>query len=326
MDSNLILQVENLTVSFNTQRGLAKAVNNVNFELHKGEILGIVGESGCGKSVTSKSILKILPSRIARIEGHIFYNNVDLLSLNEEKMERIRGNRISMIFQEPMVSLDPLFSIGEQLREVLQTHAGLNKNEANQKVISVLKEVGIPSPEVRIKQYPFELSGGMRQRVMIAMGILLHPDILIADEPTTALDVTIQAQILQLLKNINQKYGTSIILITHDLGIISEFADQVAVMYAGKIVEKASSFEIFRNPLHPYTQGLMDSIPTMERLEGDLPSIPGIVPSIYNLPKGCAFCGRCPYAMNICGQKDAPEQTCSSRMVKCWKYRKEPLS
>lgn len=322
MESDVILKVEDLTVSFTTKRGVAKAVNKVNFELHKGDILGLVGESGCGKSVTSKSILKILPPSITKMSGHIYYMGKDILSLDEKEMSQIRGHKISMIFQEPMVSLDPLFPVGNQLREVLMTHTGMSKNEAETKVLSMLKEVGIPSPEIRINQYPFELSGGMRQRVMIAMGLLLHPDILIADEPTTALDVTIQAQILQLLKDINQRFGTAIILITHDLGVIAQCAHRVAVMYAGKIVEMAPTIHLFQKPLHPYTQGLLKSVPSMKKMEGMLPSIPGVVPSIYDLPKGCAFCARCPYAMDVCRQGEVPATAYPDRMVRCWKYGK----
>lgn len=322
MESDVILEVKDLTVSFKTKRGVAKAVNEVNFELHKGDILGLVGESGCGKSVTSKSILRILPPSITKMSGYVYYRGKDILSLDEQEMSKIRGHKISMIFQEPMVSLDPLFSIGNQLREVLITHTTMSKTEAEAKVLSMLKEVGIPSPEIRVNQYPFELSGGMRQRVMIAMGLLLHPDILIADEPTTALDVTIQAQILQLLKDINQKFDTAIILITHDLGVIAQCAHRVAVMYAGKIVEMASTTDLFRKPLHPYTQGLLRSVPSMKKMEGMLPSIPGVVPSIYDLPKGCAFCARCPYAMDICRQGDVPAAVYPDRMVRCWKYGK----
>ncbi len=319
--SEEILNVEHLTVSFTTKRGTAKAVNDVSFTLHKGEILGLVGESGCGKSVTSKSILRILPPEIAKVSGQVAYKGMDILSLPMKELEKYRGNQISMIFQEPMVSLDPLFTVGNQLREVLMVHEKMKKEEADQKVLEMLKEVGIPSPEIRMKQYPFEMSGGMRQRVMIAMALLLHPDILIADEPTTALDVTIQAQILKLLKDINQKFGTAIILITHDLGVIAECADQVAVMYAGRIVEKATVREIFKDPKHPYTQGLLQSVPTLEKQEGELHSITGIVPSIYHLPKGCAFAERCPYAMACCHEGDVPEVVEGNRMIRCWKEK-----
>ncbi len=319
--SEEILKVEHLTVSFTTKRGTAKAVNDVSFTLRKGEILGLVGESGCGKSVTSKSILRILPPEIAKVSGQVLYKGTDILGLPLKELEKYRGNQISMIFQEPMVSLDPLFSVGNQLREVLMIHEKMTKAEADQKVLEMLKEVGIPSPEIRIKQYPFEMSGGMRQRVMIAMALLLHPDILIADEPTTALDVTIQAQILKLLKDINKKFGTAIILITHDLGVIAECADEVAVMYAGRIVEKATVREIFKDPKHPYTKGLLRSVPTLEKQEGELHSITGIVPSIYHLPKGCAFAARCPYAMDCCREGEVPEVREGNRMIRCWKEK-----
>lgn len=319
--SEEILKVEHLTVSFTTKRGTAKAVNDVSFTLRKGEILGLVGESGCGKSVTSKSILRILPPEIAKVSGQVLYKGTDILGLPLKELEKYRGNQISMIFQEPMVSLDPLFSVGNQLREVLMIHEKMTRAEADQKVLEMLKEVGIPSPEIRIKQYPFEMSGGMRQRVMIAMALLLHPDILIADEPTTALDVTIQAQILKLLKEINKKFGTAIILITHDLGVIAECADEVAVMYAGRIVEKATVREIFKDPKHPYTKGLLRSVPTLEKQEGELHSITGIVPSIYHLPKGCAFAERCPYAMDCCREGEVPEVREGNRMIRCWKEK-----
>ncbi len=321
MSEEIILNAEHLTVSFTTKRGTAKAVNDVSFTLRKGEILGLVGESGCGKSVTSKSILRILPEEIAKVSGKVEYRGTDILSLPVKELEKYRGNQISMIFQEPMVSLDPLFTIGNQLREVLLIHEKISKEEADKKVLDMLKEVGIPSPEIRVKQYPFEMSGGMRQRVMIAMALLLHPDILIADEPTTALDVTIQAQILKLLKDINQKFGTAIILITHDLGVIAECADQVAVMYAGRIVEKAPVRDIFKNPKHPYTQGLLRSVPTLEKQEGELHSINGIVPSIYHLPEGCAFADRCPYAMACCREGEVPTHISGERMVRCWKEK-----
>lgn len=323
MSSEVILNIEHLSVTFTTRRGTARAVNDVSLVLHKGEKLGLVGESGCGKSVTSKSIMRLLPPQTASLTGKIELRGEDILSLPEKKLNQIRGNRISMIFQEPMVSLNPLYTIGNQLREILHLHKNSTRNEAEKEVISMLREVGIPSPEIRAEQYPFELSGGMRQRIMIAMALLCRPDILIADEPTTALDVTIQAQILELLNSINQKFGTSIILITHDLGVVAENVDFVAVMYAGRIVEKASVKEIFRHPLHPYTQGLLRSIPTMERIEGELPSIPGTVPSIYHVHAGCAFADRCPFAFGLCREKLPPDMKKEKSIVKCWKYADE---
>ena len=284
MDAEEILKVEHLNVTFTTKRGIAKAVNDVNFTLHKGEKLGLVGESGCGKSVTSKSIMQLLPTPPAAYSGHIWFGGSDLLTKSDYEMSSYRGNRISMIFQEPMVSLNPLYTIGNQLLEVVHLHKQVSDAEALKEVLAMLDEVGIPSPDVRIKQYPFELSGGMRQRIMIAMALLCQPEILIADEPTTALDVTIQAQILDLINQVNKKFGTAIILITHDLGVVAENVDNVAVMYTGSIVEKASVRDLFNNPRHPYTQGLLKAIPTMERINGDLPTINGTVPSLYNLP------------------------------------------
>lgn len=323
MKDDVILNIEHLNVTFITKRGTAQAVNDISFQLCRGEKLGIVGESGCGKSVTSKSIMRLLPEPPAKITGKIFFENEELLSKNERAMNLIRGNQISMIFQEPMVSLNPLFTIGDQLSEVVNLHKNTFGNEAKNEVFAMLNEVGIPSPETRYGQYPFEMSGGMRQRVMIAMALLCNPKILIADEPTTALDVTIQAQILELLHKINIKFGTSIILITHDLGLVAENTDTVAVMYAGEIVEKADVRTIFHDPKHPYTKGLLKSIPTMENVKGDLSTIEGTVPSLYNLPKGCPFYARCGEAMSVCKEK-APQAVCDEKsLVRCWLYAPE---
>lgn len=315
-----VLTVENLTVTFETKYGSAVAVNNVSFTLKKGEKLGLVGESGSGKSVTSKSIIRLLPSPPAKVEGRIFLGDKNLLELSEKEMRSYRGNKIAMIFQEPMVCLNPLFTIGDQLSEVILLHQHCSKKECYQKVVDMLRTVGIPSPETRFKQYPFELSGGMRQRVMIAMALLCNPKVLIADEPTTALDVTIQAQIMDLLKKLNKEFDVSIILITHDLGVVAEMVDTVAVMYAGNIVEKASVREIFNDPRHPYTQGLLKSIPTMKAVEGELETIEGNVPSIYKLPRGCNFHNRCKYKKPICTEEVPPMITDAERCVKCWKY------
>lgn len=322
-DNPVVLSVENLTVRFETKYGSAAAVNDISFQLHKGEKLGLVGESGSGKSVTAKSILRLLPSPPAKTTGKVVFNDVDLLSLSVSELRKYRGNRISMIFQEPMVSLNPLFSVGNQLREVVMLHKGASAEEANQEAIEMLHSVGIPSPEIRMKQYPFELSGGMRQRVMIAMALLCGPQILIADEPTTALDVTIQAQILELIESINRDLGTSLILITHDLGVIAELVDTVAVMYAGTIVEQAAVRDVFYKPLHPYTEGLLKSIPTMEIKEGELETIEGNVPSIYQLPYGCPFHNRCKDAWDLCEQKVPPVFEVDGCKVKCWKYAAE---
>ena len=321
MSERPVLEVNDLTVTFKTKYGSAAAVSGVSFALAKGETLGLVGESGSGKSVTSKSILRLLPSPPAQIRGSIKLDGEELLTKSEQEMCHCRGNRISMIFQEPMVSLNPLYTIGNQLGEVVRLHKKVSRAEADKQVIEMLRTVGIPSPETRLKQYPFELSGGMRQRAMIAMALLCDPEVLIADEPTTALDVTIQAQILDLLKELNRKMGTSIILITHDLGVIASMVDTVAVMYCGRIVEKASVRQLFHDPLHPYTRGLLNSIPKVGRTEGDLQTIEGAVPSIYNLPAGCAFSNRCGECGRICQEKEPPTlQLEDGRVVKCWKY------
>lgn len=321
MSERPVLEVNDLTVTFKTKYGSAAAVSGVSFKLAKGEKLGLVGESGSGKSVTSKSILRLLPSPPAQLRGSIKLDGEELLTKSEQEMCHCRGNRISMIFQEPMVSLNPLYTIGNQLGEVVRLHKKVSRAEADKQVIEMLRTVGIPSPETRLKQYPFELSGGMRQRAMIAMALLCDPEVLIADEPTTALDVTIQAQILDLLKELNRKMGTSIILITHDLGVIASMVDTVAVMYCGHIVEKAPVRQLFHDPLHPYTRGLLNSIPKVGRTEGDLQTIEGAVPSIYNLPAGCAFSNRCGECGRICKEKEPPTlQLEDGRVVKCWKY------
>ena len=321
MTDQPLLSVEDLSVAFKTKYGSAAAVNHISFSLEKGEKLGLVGESGSGKSVTSKSIIRLLASPPAQITGSIRLNGEELLTKSERQMCEIRGNKISMIFQEPMVSLDPLFPIGDQLREVVLLHKKAGRAEADRLAVEMLRTVGIPSPETRLKQYPFELSGGMRQRVMIAMALLCDPELLIADEPTTALDVTIQAQILDLLRSINEKLGTSIILITHDLGVVASMVDTVAVMYCGHIVEKADVYTIFQKPLHPYTEGLLRSIPRMDDTQGELQTIEGSVPSIYNMPEGCAFHNRCAQCRAIC-QKQLPPvvQAEEGHLVQCWKY------
>lgn len=321
--SEPILRVEDLKVVFHTKYGRAEAVNNVSFTLGKGEKLGLVGESGSGKSVTSKSIIRLLMSPPAEISGKIYLEDTDLLSLSEHEMTSYRGNKISMIFQEPMVSLNPLYTIGNQMMEILFRHEKIPKKQARERVIEMLRTVEIPSPETRLKQYPFELSGGMRQRIMIAMSLLCQPQVLIADEPTTALDVTIQAQILDLLKNLNKTFGTSIIMITHDLGVIAEMVDFVAVMYAGNIVEKAPVKDLFESPMHPYTEGLLNSIPSMEDSDKPLETIEGNVPSIYKLPAGCAFENRCKYACSVCRQKRPPEVQLKERTVSCFRYTEE---
>ncbi|OGQ35187.1 MAG: peptide ABC transporter ATP-binding protein [Deltaproteobacteria bacterium RIFCSPHIGHO2_12_FULL_43_9] len=292
-----VLRVENLRTAFQIERGLLEAVAGVNFRLHKGKTLGLVGESGCGKSVTSLSIMRLIPSPPGVIlDGKIWYEGKDLLKLSEPEMRKIRGNKISMIFQEPMTSLNPVFTVGNQIMEAIKLHQQLPRREIKNKAIEMLKLVKISAPERRINEYPHQLSGGMRQRVMIAMALSCDPDILIADEPSTALDVTIQAQILELLSELQAKLGMSILLITHDLGVVAETANEVAVMYAGKIVEYASVDEIFHHPMHPYTVGLLKSVPKYgeEKQHERLETIPGIVPDLLSLPLGCRFQDRCP--------------------------------
>lgn len=297
-----LIRTEDLRTSFFTPDGEVKAVDGVSFEIEEGKTLGLVGESGCGKSVTALSILRLVPFPPGRVVGgEIFYRGRDLLKLKGEEMRKIRGNEISMIFQEPMTSLNPVFTIGNQIGEAIRLHQGLGKKETREKTIEMLRLVKIADPETRVDDYPHQLSGGMRQRVMIAMALSCNPSLLIADEPTTALDVTIQAQILELMKELKDRLGMSLLLITHDLGVVAEQADEVAIMYAGKIVERAKAKAIFNRPLHPYTVGLLNSLPRVgankkKRLE----AIPGMVPSPLELPSGCRFRDRCPKASGIC--------------------------
>lgn len=294
-----ILEVKNLKTAFNTEHGEVFAVDDVSFDVYRGKTLGIVGESGCGKSVTSLSILRLIPTPPGRIAGgQILYKGKDLLGYSMSEMRKIRGNEISMIFQEPMTSLNPVFTIGNQICEAISLHQNLSKAETRNRAIEMLKLVGIPAPEQRIDEYPHQLSGGMRQRVMIAMALSCDPQVLIADEPTTALDVTIQAQILDLLRDLQAKTGLALILITHDLGVVAEMADEVAVMYAGRIVERAPVKDLFSNPRMPYTRGLLNSIPSLEKKR--LEAIPGIVPSLWELPQGCRFQERCTFVDNEC--------------------------
>ncbi|MGG1680014.1 ABC transporter ATP-binding protein [Neobacillus sp. NRS-1170] len=317
-----ILEVKGLKTHFYTKRGVSKAVDGIDFTLQKGETLGIVGESGCGKSMTSLSILRLIPSPPGKIAGgQILFKGKDLVSLPEDEMRKIRGNEISMIFQEPMTSLNPVIPVGEQIAEALRLHQNMGKREAWTKSIEMLKLVGIPSPEKRAKQEPFQLSGGMRQRVMIAMALACTPEVLIADEPTTALDVTIQAQILSLIKDLQTKLGMGVIMITHDLGVVAETCDSVAVMYAGNIVEHAATEYIFTNPKHPYTLGLINSLPKIHEDQEELQTIEGSVPSPYNMPIGCRFASRCPFQQPICHaiQPELVEQTDGSK-VRCWMY------
>ena len=320
-----ILEVKHLKTYFHTDAGLSKAVNDVSFSVEKGKTLGIVGESGCGKSITSLSIMglvEIPPGKIAG--GEIIFEGEDLLKKNEEEMSKIRGKKIAMIFQEPMTSLNPVFTIGQQITEALMLHEKLTKKEARERGIEMLKMVKIPLAEKRFDEYPHQLSGGMRQRVMIAMALCCNPDLLICDEPTTALDVTIQAQILDLINELKEKTGTSVMMITHDLGVIAEVADDVMVMYAGKVVEHATCDQIFERPMHPYTYGLMNCIPKLDDDDTKrLSVIEGMGPSFDDMPKGCAFCPRCPEAMDICREKMPKLAEAEGRRVRCFKYTQE---
>ena len=302
-----LLQVKNLQTSFFTPEGEVRAIDGVSFEIGEGKTLGLVGESGCGKSVTSLSIMRLIQSPPGKIVGgEIIYRGRDLLKLNNEQMRKIRGNEISMIFQEPMTSLNPVFTVGNQIGEAIKLHQGLGKRETRQKTIEMLRLVKIADPESRVDSYPHQLSGGMRQRVMIAMALSCNPSLLIADEPTTALDVTIQAQILELMKELQQKIGgMALLLITHDLGVVAEQADEVAIMYAGKIVERANTKAIFNHPFHPYTVGLLNSLPgATGQKKKRLDAIPGVVPNPLHLPSGCRFRDRCPRAADLCAQSE----------------------
>jgi oligopeptide/dipeptide ABC transporter ATP-binding protein len=304
-----ILQLKHLVTAFDTEAGRIRAVDDVSFEVKKRQTLGIVGESGCGKSVTALSIMRLLPKPTGIIEsGQILFNSTDIAGCPAEKMHEIRGKRISMIFQEPMTSLNPVHKIGKQLGEVFQLHfSQMNESEIRKESVELLQKVGIPEPGQRMAEYPHQISGGMRQRVMIALALACKPDILIADEPTTALDVTIQAQILDLIKKLQNETGMAVIFITHDLGVIAETCEDVVVMYAGKVAETASVIDLFKNPKHPYTQGLLDSIPRLETpRKTKLKIIQGMVPSLYELPSGCRFRNRCPHAMEVCATEPPP--------------------
>ncbi len=323
MSGGALLSIRDLRVWFRVYEGVAAAVDGVDLEVGRGETLGLVGESGCGKSVTAMSILRLLPSPPAQIQGIVQFQGVNLLELTAEEIRKIRGGSISMIFQEPMTSLNPLLTIGEQISEAIVLHQGLDRQEAWQRAVDMLSRVQIPSPEARAREYPHKLSGGMRQRAMIAMALSCHPQLLLADEPTTALDVTIQAQIMDLMQKLREEMHTSILLITHNLGLIAEMAKRVVVMYAGKVVEEAPVEDLFREPLHPYTQGLLGSVPVIgsKFKEGrrQLQEIPGIVPSIFQMPRGCRFHPRCPRVMDICSGEEPPMvRVGDTRRVLCW--------
>ena len=318
MDTPL-LQVKNLCTSFNVDAGEVRAVNGISFNLDKGKVLGIVGESGSGKSVTAYSIMRILVEPGKIVGGEILFNGEDIVKYSKKQMRELRGQRVSIIFQDPMTSLNPTFTIGNQLREAILLHTDRNRAEANARALEMLQLVGVNEPEKRLKQYPHELSGGMRQRVMIAMALACEPDILIADEPTTALDVTIQAQILELMKDLQKKMGMAIIMITHDLGVIADMCDEIIVMYAGRVCERGTVDEIFYNPRHEYTKGLLRSIPTLNGGHDKLIPIAGSPVDLTNLPKGCAFASRCDRCMKICLTEQPEEvRVNDSHIASCW--------
>jgi len=320
--SDPLLDIKNLKTYFYTEEGVVRAVDGVDLRVYPGEIVGLVGESGCGKSVTSLSIMRLISTPGKITDGEIWFDGKNMLNLSQNEMRDIRGNSISMIFQQPQTSLNPIFTAGDQIAEVLQVHKFLEKKDAWSSAVELLRLVGIPDPERRAKSFPHELSGGQAQRVMIAIALALLPQLLIADEPTTALDVTIQAQILDLLRGLQEKFQTAVILITHDLGVIAEMAERVAVMYAGKIVEQADVKPLFREPLHPYTQGLIGSIPVLGKIKDRLEVIPGSVPNLINLPPGCRFSARCRDAMKICTVSE-PDliEVMPEHYVRCWLYQ-----
>jgi len=327
-----ILDVSGLKTYFYSSRGAARAVDGVSFHLRSGEVLGVVGESGSGKSVTALSIMQLIPDPPGKIvDGRVHFDGTNLLDLSRQQMRRIRGNRIAMIFQEPMTSLNPVFTIGNQISEMFILHRNAGRKEALEASIEMLHRVQIPAPQRRIHEYPHQLSGGMRQRAMIAMALACDPEILIADEPTTALDVTVQAQILELMLKLKEDFGTAVQMITHDLGVIAEMAQRIVVMYAGRVVEEAPTLEIFKQPLHPYTVGLLQSIPILgSRTAGEtrrLQEIKGMVPNLVALPEGCKFGDRCPKVMEICRKRE-PELTdiASGRRVRCWLHVEPPPS
>jgi len=322
-----VLRVSDLETSFTRDKTEIKILRGVNFSIRKGEILGLVGESGSGKSLTSLSIMQLFHGTTGKIvNGSIHFNGEDLTKMSESEIRKIRGKQMAMIFQEPMTSLNPVLKIGKQLMEAIEMHLKLPKNESKHHAIQMLKSVGIGRAEEIIHEYPHQLSGGMRQRVMIAMAMACQPKLLIADEPTTALDVTIQAQILELMKKLKEEHETAILLITHDLGVVAEMCDKVVVMYAGQVVEEADVFELFASPKHPYTKGLIASVPKIGDKKEVLDSINGQVPSPQNMPKGCKFAPRCDHAMSICHQKSPPTLKISAtRQCSCWLYAKKDV-
>ncbi len=321
-----VLEVKNLVTSFHTKDGTFPAVNGVDFSLHAGETLAIVGESGCGKSVTSLSIMKLLDERTSVIspETSVKFKGEEISKYTNKRMSALRGNDISMVFQDSLTSLNPTLTIMTQMMEPFTVHQGMSKKQAKKEAIEMLRKVGIPNPEVRAKQYPHELSGGMRQRVIIAMALSCKPSVLICDEPTTALDVTIQAQILKMINELKNNLNTAVILITHDMGVVAEMADRVLVMYGGNVVEEGTCYDLFTNPLHPYTKGLLASIPKINDTTR-LATIEGTVPSLKNMPKGCRFCDRCQYCTDQCRSANPPLYTVGGQKVRCYRYENQEV-
>ncbi len=315
---NELLEIKNLSVSFGEGKELLTVIDNLDFSVQKGDTIGLVGESGSGKSVTSLSIMRLLPEHSSKVTGEIIFQGENLLKYNLKKMQEIRGNRIAMIFQEPMTSLNPIHTCGKQVMESLLLHMNISKKEAKEKTLKLLEQCGIPDPVHRFNEYPHQMSGGMRQRIMIAIALACNPNLLIADEPTTALDVTIQAQILDLMKEIKKKSDMSIMLITHDLGVVLDFCDRVIIMYAGQIVESASVREVFESPIHPYTKGLIAAMPKLSDTKKQLDAIPGMVPDLKEMPKGCRFNPRCKYALDCCKEEMPELKEINGRLVRCF--------
>lgn len=320
--SDILVELRNLRTHFFTDMGVARSVDGVSYNVRRGKTLGVVGESGCGKSVTALSIMGLIPQPPGKIvDGQILFKGRDLTKIDKEELRLLRGNDIAMIFQEPMTSLNPVYTVGDQITEVILNHESVTPEDARERAIKLLEEVGIPSPEKRVDEYPHQMSGGMRQRVMIAMSLACSPELLIADEPTTALDVTIQAQILELLNKLQEERGTAIIMITHDLGVVAETCDDVVVMYAGKVAEKADVFELFENPVHPYTIALFKSLPDLAADGEALYTIPGMVPSAYEFPEGCRFRDRCGFVTEACLQEPEIEDVAPGHQVACHHWR-----
>lgn len=326
MSESIVLDIRNLKSHFFTAKGEVPAVDGISIQVPEGKIIGIVGESGCGKSMTAMSVMGLLryPGKV--VDGTITLNGRDITHLNPKELSKVRGNEISMIFQEPMTSLNPVYPVGRQVREAILLHQNVSREEAKKRVIDVFRAVGIPEPEKRYNSYPHQLSGGLRQRVMIGMAMVCRPKVMIADEPTTALDVTIEAQILRLMKKLCREQGTSIILITHNMGVVAEICDYVYVMYAGKVMEQAETFELFENTRHPYTQGLLKSIPRLDEKADRLYTIEGVVPNLLHLPEGCNFCTRCSQATERCfAEKPCLYQASEGHGVRCFQYESEVL-